>query len=393
MLTAAVLSGDAEVSGILRASLEQSGLVGRVHQLPASGSPEMRPGEAPPDIMLLDLGRDFESALASAAAWRRRYPTVCIIACAPFKQPDPSLLLQAMRSGVQEFLSAPVEISALREALTRFAQERQTTTLRQQDKLIVVMGTKGGVGTTTVAANVGAQLAKVTGKRVEMFDLARPLGNLCLLMDLHPKFTIRDAVDNLEHLDSHFLTGLIAQHTSGVGVLGGTSRPEQWEGVSTEAVERVVNVAQGGCDFLVVDGGVTNLLEGGTSFRTARAIIITTVMSVPALWGLERRLKSLIEQGADPTRIRIIVNRWRKDDDEALQNIEKRIKHHIFARLPNDYRQVSEAESVGKLLSRNHSDPLVTKFRNMACQLAGIDPEGVGDKRGTGGFFAFPSKK
>jgi pilus assembly protein CpaE len=214
-----------------------------------------------------------------------------------------------------------------------------------------------------------------------------------LLMDLHPKFTIRDAVDNLEHLDSHFLSGLIAQHTSGVGVLGGTSRPEQWEGVSTEAVERVVHVAQGGCDFLVVDGGVTNLLEGGTTFRTARAIIITTVMSVPALWGLERRLKSLVEQGADPTRIRIIVNRWRKDDDEALQNIEKRIKHHIFARLPNDYRQVSEAESVGKLLSRNHSDPLVTKFRNMACQLAGIDPEGVGDKRGTGGFFAFPSKK
>ena len=392
MLTAAVLSGDAEISGVLRASLEQSGLVGRVHQLPATGSPEMRPGETPPDIVLLDLGRDFEAALSSAAAWRRRYPSVCIIACAPFKQPDPSLLLQAMRSGVQEFLSAPVEIAALREALNRFGQEKQSTGLREHDKLIVVMGTKGGVGTTTVTANLGAQLAKVTGKRVEMFDLARPLGNLCLLMDLHPRFTIRDAVDNLEHLDSHFLSGLIAQHNSGVGVLAGTSRPEQWEGVSAEAVERVVNVAQGGCDYLVVDGGVTNLLEGGTALRTARAIIITTVMSVPALWGLERRLKSLVEQGADPSRIRVIVNRWRKDDDEALQNIEKRIKHPIFVRLPNDYRQVSEAESVGKLLSRNHNDPLVTKFRNMAAQLTGVDAHTLDDKR-SASFFAFPSKK
>jgi pilus assembly protein CpaE len=392
MLTAAVLSGDAEISGVLRASLEQSGLVGRVYQLAATGNPEMRPGEAPPDIVLLDLGRDFESALASAAAWRRRYPSVCIIACAPFKQPDPALLLQAMRSGVQEFLSAPVEIAALREALTRFGQEKQTTGLREHDKLIVVMGTKGGVGTTTVTANLGAQLAKVTGKRVEMFDLARPLGNLCLLMDLHPRFTIRDAVDNLEHLDSHFLTGLIAQHNSGVGVLAGTSRPEQWEGVSAEAVERVVNVAQGGCDYLVIDGGVTNLLEGGSALRTARAIIIVTVMSVPALWGLERRLKSLVEQGADTSRIRVIVNRWRKDDDEALQNIEKRIKHPIFVRLPNDYRQVSEAESVGKLLSRNHNDPLVTKFRNMAAQLTGVDAQTVDDKR-SASFFAFPSKK
>ena len=392
MLTAAVLSGDAEVSGVLRASLEQSGLVGRVQQLPATGSPEMRAGEVPPDILLLDLGRDFEAALAAAAAWRRRYPSVCIIACAPFKQPDPTLLLQAMRSGVQEFLSAPVEIAALREALTRFAQERQSTHLRQQDKLIVVMGTKGGVGTTTVTANLGSQLAKATGKHIEMFDLARPLGNLCLLMDLHPRFTVRDAVDNLEHLDSHFLTGLIAQHPSGVGVLAGTSRPEQWESVSAEAVERVINVAQGSCDYLIVDGGVTNLLEGGSAFKSARAIVIVTVMSVPALWGLERRLKSLIEQGTDPSRIRVIVNRWRREDDEALQNIEKRIKHPIFARLPNDYRQGSEAESVGKLLSRNHNDPLVTKFRNMACQLAGVSSESAEDKRGAG-FFAFPPKK
>jgi len=183
------------------------------------------------------------------------------------------------------------------------------------------MGTKGGVGTTTVTANLGSQLAKATGKHVEMFDLARPLGNLCLLMDLHPRFTVRDAVDNLEHLDSHFLTGLIAQHPSGVGVLAGTSRPEQWESVSAEAVERVVNVAQGSCDYLIVDGGVTNLLEGGSAFKSARAIVIVTVMSVPALWGLERRLKSLIEQGTDPSRIRVIVNRWRREDDEALQNI------------------------------------------------------------------------
>jgi len=79
---------------------------------------------------------------------------------------------------------------------------------------------------------------------------------------------------------------------------------------------------------------------------------------------------------------RIVINRWHRTDEEALKAFEKKIRRPIFARLPNDFRQVSEAINLGMPLSKNHNDPLVVKFRQLACELAGISPT-TAAKRGT----------
>ncbi|MBI3670897.1 MAG: hypothetical protein HY237_14095 [Acidobacteria bacterium] len=351
-----------------------------------------RPGEAAPDVILLDLGLDVEPYFATAASWRRRFPAVRVIACASSLQLDPVLLLQAMRSGVQEFLPKPVDAALLRDVLVRFAQEREASGFRRQDNLILVVGAKGGVGTSTVAANLGVQLAQASRKRVLLLDLARPLGHLSLMFDLQPRFGIRDAIENLDHLDGHFLHGIVMHHKSGVEVLAGTSHAEQWESISGEALGRVASVAQNSCDFVFVDGGVAGVLDCDRMLQTARAIVLVSAISVPALWALERRVVELTAQGIDPARIRVLINRWRRGDEEALQNIEKRMKHPIFARLPNDFQQASEAENLGIPLSGNHNNALVDKFRQLACQLTGVTTAPA-EKRGRGGFLSFPAKR
>jgi len=393
MLTVTVVSTETESSSSLRARLQQSGLVQLVRELAPTGSADVRSGEAAPDVMLLDLvGHEVESYFATAAAWRRRYPSIRIIACAPSQHPDSALLMQAMRCGVQEFLTKPVDPVHLREALVRFAQEREANGFRRQDNLIVVIGAKGGVGTTTITANLGVQLAQASHKRVLLLDLARPLGHLCLMFDLQPRFGVRDAIENLDHLDGHFLNGIVVRHKSGVEVLAGTTHAEQWDSISGEALRRVVSVAQNSSDFIFVDGGVASVVDSSAILQAARAIVVVTAVSVPALWALEHRVADLIAQGVDPARIRVLINRWRRTDDEALQNVEKRMKHSVFARLPNDFQQVNEAESLGTPLSGNHNNALVAKFRQLTCQLAGVS-NAPGEKRGLSGFFSFPSKK
>jgi len=58
------------------------------------------------------------------------------------------------------------------------------------------MGSKGGVGASTVALNLAVQLSRISTKRVGLIDFGFPLGHACLLLDLHPQFYIRDALDN-----------------------------------------------------------------------------------------------------------------------------------------------------------------------------------------------------
>src|SRR5438874_7218166 len=124
MLSAAVASVDARITGSMRACLEQTGLVQSVSEWTISSEQHPGAGGAVPDIILLDFSGQMDTAFAFAAHLRRLRPTVCIIACSPSKQPSPDLLIKAMRSGVQEFLPLPLDPGMLKEALSRFIEAR-----------------------------------------------------------------------------------------------------------------------------------------------------------------------------------------------------------------------------------------------------------------------------
>src|SRR5262249_24850528 len=204
---------------------------------------------------------------AFANQLRRMKPTIKLIACSAAVPPQPSLLLEAMRSGVQDFLGKPVQPESLKDLLIRMAQDLNTREFPSQDKLIVVMGAKGGVGATSVSVNLGVQLATFARKRTVLLDFARPLGNVHLLLDLHPKFGIRDAVDNLDRLDSHFLAGLLTKHKTKLEALGGTTQPEEWQNIDVNLLDRVVNVTQNAFDVVLLDIGSQFSTDWSTILR------------------------------------------------------------------------------------------------------------------------------
>lgn len=387
MLTVAIASGDLASSAQLMATLEQTGLVRSIRQwaIPADRIPD----DAMPDVVFLDLARDTDAYFAFAALLRRAHPTTKLIACSATSPPSHQLLLEAMRSGVQDFMAKPISVEALKEILARLSGDLDAADLPSSNKLIVVMGSKGGVGTTTVAVNLGVQLATFAHKRVVILDFARPLGNVHLLLDLHPRFGVRDAVENLNRLDSHFFSGLLTQHKTKLEILGGTAQPEEWQAIHVPLLERVVNVAQNNCDVVLLDMGSQFSSEWSPILRMSRMVMIVAEANVPALWTLDRRLVALSGFGMEPDRARIIINRWHKGDEEVLKSIEKSVNRPIFACIPNDFRKASEAVNLGTPLLQNHNNLLSNRYRQIAAQLAGMDATFAPKK----GFFSFPTKR
>jgi pilus assembly protein CpaE len=392
MLTAGIASSDSNSSGQLLAVLQQTGLIGTVKQwsIPAEKLPDG--SDSIPDVIILDLGRDSEAYFTFGAHLRRLRPAVRLIACSTTTPPNHQLLLDAMRSGVQDFISKPVNPDAVRQILLRFNQEGQATEQRPAEKLIVVMGSKGGVGTTTVAVNLGVQIATAAHKKVALLDFAAPLGNAHLLLDLHPRFTIRDAVDNLNRLDTHFFSGLLTAHKTKLEILGGALQPEEWQTIPVAPLERVVNVAQAGFDVVLADVGSRFSSDFAGILKSARMILMIAEANVPSLWSLERRLQALPGFGVDPERVRVIVNRWHKGDEEVLKSIEKNIKRPVFAFLPNDFRKASTAGNLGMPLMENHSNALSNRYRDLAAQLTGMEAVPTQKKTGIGNFFSFATK-
>ncbi len=391
MLTAAIVTRDGANGSAIMKALQQTGFVQSAREWDPPTQTKPTWPEVLPDLLVLDLSGDIEGLLALAARLRQVRPTIHIVGCTTQPQADPALLLQAMRSGVQDILRLPMDVGALRDTLARFAQENGGAGARAVEKLIVAMGAKGGVGTTTVAVNLGVQVAQLTKKRVVLLDFARPLGHVSLLLDLQPRFTVRDAIENLERLDGHFFGGLLTRHKSGLEVLAGASHPEEWQLFTAQALTRVANVAKSACDYVLVDVGAQSLSEWSGMLRQVRAILLIAEANVPSLWALEQQFSALAAVGTDPERIRIVINRWRRGDDDALKSVEKNTKRPIFMRLPNDFRQVTEAVNLGVPLAGNHNHPLGSKIRQLASQLTGITPTIPAQRRALGNFF-FNSK-
>ncbi len=389
MLTTGIASGDTSSYAQLLASLQQTGLVGSVKQwdIPTDKLPD---GSEPlPDVVLLDLGRDPQPFFTFGTHLRRIRPGICLIACSATFPPTQQLMLDAMRSGVQDFISKPADPDALRVILERVDQV--STSPKEQTnarKLIVMMGAKGGVGTTTVAVNLGVHLAMNAHKHTALLDFARPLGNAHLFLDVRPRFGIRDAMDNLDRLDTHFFGGLLTQHKSKLELLGGVQQPEEWRSIPMAPLERVVNVAQANFDVVLMDVGAQFSSDMGPVLRMARMILMVTEANVPSLWSLERRLLALAGFGIDSERLRLIVNRWHKGDDEVLKSLEKSIKNPIFACLPNDYKQASAAENLGTPIMKNHNDVLSARYRQLAAQLTGGEAMVAPKKTGLSNVFS-----
>jgi len=390
MLTAAIASADPNSSGQLKASLQQSGLVTSIQEWNIGTGKPHEAAEAIPDVVLLDVSRDTQPYFALATLLRRARPGVRLIVCSPVAQPNQQLLIEAMRCGVQDFLAKPVEPERLREILTRILEESHESPDARAEKLIVVMGAKGGVGATTVAVNLGVQLARLPRKRVVLLDFARPLGLVPLQLDLQPRFGVRDAVDNLDRLDSHFFSGLLTHHKSQLEVLAGASQPEEWQRIPVPSLERVVNVAQSSFDVVLADLGSQFSSEWRPVLQLSRMVLLVAETNVPALWALERRLLALAGFGLDPERIRIVINRWHRGDDEALKSVERNMKRSVFACLPNDFRRVSDAINLGAPLAVNGSVSLASRFAQLAAQLAGVNPAWAVKR---GGFTSLFSKK
>jgi pilus assembly protein CpaE len=395
MLTVAIVSGDTTSSAQIIAALQQTGLVKSIKEWVIPGTRVPDTPEGVPEFVLLDLGRDADPFFRFASHLRRIRPATKLIAVSSALPPTQQLLLEAMRSGVQELIPMPISMDALKEMLSRWTKELDLQERPSHNKVIVVMGSKGGVGTTTVAVNLGVQLSVFARKRVALLDFARPLGNAHLLLDLRPKFGVRDAVDNMERLDSHLLGGLLTQHSTKLEILAGATQPEEWQTIAVPPLERIVNVAQNNFDVVLVDMGSQFSSEWSAILKMARMILTVAEANVPALWTLQKRLAAMTGFGVESDRVKIIVNRWHKGDDEIVKGIQKDTSRPVFACIPNDFRKASTSINLGTpLLENGHNNGLSLRYRQMAAQIAGIgaDPAIV-KKSGLGGFFSFQSKR
>jgi pilus assembly protein CpaE len=384
----AMAGADPIGNSTLRAMLQQSGLVKDTQEWASLDAVKLRHTDDVPDVVFLDLSTGMRSEFAFAQELSRLRPSVTIIACSMKNETNPEFLLQAMRSGIRDFLQKPYNRIEVGSLMHRLGNEcgAQPVKSAGTGRLMAVLGTKGGVGTSTVAVNLAVQLARIPGKKSLLLDFSRPMGDVAALLDLKPKFQMRDAIENVRRLDTTMFGGLLTPHKSGLHVLCGATRLEDWQNGSLPVVERIVELALRSFDFVVLDMGSFYSAEWERMLQTAEVLLVSEA-DLTGLAKLDKHLRALANLRVPSKQIRLVINRWHRSDEEALAQIESNMKMPVFARLPNNFKQVTEATVRGVPVVKN-GDPLTEGFAKMAGQLAGTENANGRKKSLLGAFFS-----
>jgi pilus assembly protein CpaE len=285
---------------------------------------------------------------------------------------DPEMLMQAIRVGIKEFFPQPIKRSDVEQALKRF-KERKThaapVTQQKSGKLISVIGSKGGVGTTTISVNLAVTLAEQDNDRtVAILDMNTLFGEIPLFLEISPKYHWGEITKNIERLDETFLMNVLSKHSSGVHVLPSPGYLNGHQAPTPDIMERLLNFMKRLFDFVIIDCGQSTDETALKTIQMSDEVLLISVLSLPCLSNTNKLLRSFIDLGyLRKERIKVVLNRYIKKSEISLQDAEKGISHDIVWIIPNDYGITMSAINNGKPLS--HIAPkskIVKSFEEMA---------------------------
>jgi twitching motility two-component system response regulator PilH len=157
-----------------------------------------------------------------------------------------------LKVGANEYLIKPVERQELLDTVTRLLSESKRTP-EKQARVIVLIGSRGGVGTSTTATNLSVALA---GKeqRTVLVDFSLSFSNLPELMGMKAGQGIPDAFKGTPAaLDKEILKKIMTEHSSGVRLISGEHSPEDYSGITQENIEDFILELCSLSDYVVID--------------------------------------------------------------------------------------------------------------------------------------------
>src|SRR5947199_9917982 len=116
-------------------------------------------GQTNPDVGFVALDSNPDKALELVESLAKSAPSCDLLVTST--STDGNLILRTMRAGAKEFLTQPLKTEDLSAALQRVARQRSGGAggSGRGCSIIAVTGGTGGVGTTSVAVNLGCSLA------------------------------------------------------------------------------------------------------------------------------------------------------------------------------------------------------------------------------------------
>lgn len=273
--------------------------------------------------------------------------------------------ISGLKAGVDEYVTKPFDsdemvarVVGLLERRAELNCGRATSDVPSEGRIVAVFGARGGVGQTVIATNLAIAMSQITKKRVVLVDANVRAGDVGVMLELCPQYTVLDLLCRIDELDDELLNDVLVSHSSGIEVLVAPDQSEVSETGEAVPLKRLLAWLRGRFDYIVVDAtpfpGECALAVLGV----ADTALLVTTPEVPSVRKAAQFLDVAVSLDDLPALLLTILNRDDRKSGVTVKDIEQSLKCTICARVPNEYELV--------ICSVNRGVPFLVSHRKSA---------------------------
>jgi len=317
---------------------------------------EVIANQTTPHVVVVAIDADLEKACKAIERLAQELPDVAILAIS--KRDDGQAILKALRAGAKEFLTMPFGVDTLSEALRKLektgkAQHSPNLGVNKKEKTLVIsfLGSRGGVGCTSLSVNLAATLAADPHNKVVLVDLDLALGDADIALDLIADYTLSDLVENIDKLDMTFLNRSLSKHSTGLALLPHPLNVGDATMITEEHLKRIISLLAACHTHLVLDLSKSLRQTDICALAMSDFIFLVVQLEITSIRNTIRLLSTLDADGRLGPRVKLVLNRVGMVTDISIEKAVELLGRPFFWEVPNDHKVMME--------SRNSGTPMV----------------------------------
>ncbi len=312
--------------------------------------------ELQPDVILMDINMPVMDGLTATQRLQVEAPRCQVIIVSV--QDDPNYMRQAIRAGAVDFVAKPISSDEMAESIRRAYAKRPAEVVvpgpgddygradrdrdrgRPQGVVITVVGTKGGVGKTTIAVNLAVGLARAKpGARVLIVDGSLHFGDVAVFLNTRGQYNVVDMVSMAEvpeEIDSQSAEVIMVSHESGVKLLVSPPNPGEAGAVTSDLFVNMLNYLKTLFDYIVVDTATMfdQVLIG--AIQGSDRLLMLTTATMPALKDAKIVFSELTAAEYQMDHVLLVLNMFDKNSRITADQIANFLKHPVALQIPVD---------------------------------------------------------
>lgn len=326
-----------------------------------------------PQTAIIALGPNADHAVRFIERLHAECPGTALISAAQNASPD--LILKSLRAGAREFLRIPIsgeELHTVLDRVSEFVTTQQVDTPNRKGRMVAVFSSKGGCGTSFIATN----LAAATASKTVLVDLNLQAGDLPLFLGLEAKYSIADMVEKRQRLDESLINSLVTPHSTNLSLLAAPREADSADEIEPQHVFEVLQKLREHYDYVVLDPQHTFDSITLAALDQSDEIVLILTLDIPAIRSTQRALEIFDRLGYPRKKVRIVVNRWSKQIDLDLRQVEKFLGEPVVGFVPSDYQTAVGSINLGTpLVQAEPTSKIALEIRRIAQQMSlGVAP-------------------